>query len=203
MAIKEHAASLKNLVLTSNPMSTADGTEQAAVSSSPETTSETHKRQFIPHAKFSAIDDEQLRAAVELHDSKDWGQIAELIPGKNERQCRERWFNYLCPSLSTKSWTAEADELLLAKHSQLGNKWVKIARSFPNRTDAMVKNRFAQLQRRESKQQRMQAKGNPTVMGARPAPRPLFPASEDPLWNVAWDTPFRFRCHDDNLFDEL
>jgi hypothetical protein len=39
--------------------------------------------------------------------------------------------------------------LLMVKYRELGNSWVQIAWSFPNRTDCMIKNRFNQLRRRE------------------------------------------------------
>jgi hypothetical protein len=80
--------------------------------------------------------------------------IAEFVEGKNERQCRERWFNYLSPFLNTEPWTSDPDALLLQKQTEFGNKWVKIARFFPNRTDAMVKNRFGLLQRKAKKMRR-------------------------------------------------
>jgi hypothetical protein len=74
------------------------------------------------------------------------------MPGKNARQCRERWINYLKPDLNTEGWTHEDDFLLVQKCAELGRKWVQIAAFFPNRTDSMVKNRFNKLYRRERKQ---------------------------------------------------
>jgi hypothetical protein len=73
------------------------------------------------------------------------------MPQKNARQCKDRWFHYLCPGLNNQSWTAEEDRLLLEKQSELGQKWVAIARFFPHRTDLMIKNRFQQLRRRARK----------------------------------------------------
>jgi hypothetical protein len=68
--------------------------------------------------------------------------------GRNARACRDRWVNHLCPNLATAAWTPEEDALLVSLQEQHGNRWVKIAPFFPNRTDVMVKNRFLALQRR-------------------------------------------------------
>jgi hypothetical protein len=90
----------------------------------------------------------------------DWEAIAEGMPGKNARQCRERWVNYLAPSLNTAAWTLEEDLLLIRKFAELGNRWVQIAAFFLNRTDSMVKNRFNKLQRRDQKHRELLLRGN-------------------------------------------
>jgi hypothetical protein len=104
---------------------------------------------FKPHVKFSAEDDAQLRHAVEVCGIFDWRQIAEHLPEKSLRQCKDRWTNYLCPTLNTSPWSPDEDALLVAKYLELGSKWRHISRHFANRTDSMVKNRFMQIQRRE------------------------------------------------------
>jgi hypothetical protein len=100
-----------------------------------------------PHARFSSGEDEKLRRLVEALGTSNWGPISQQMGTKNPRQCRERWCNYLDPQLNTADWNSEEDALLLRKYFELGAKWVKIARFFPNKTDAMVKNRFNKIQR--------------------------------------------------------
>jgi hypothetical protein len=157
------------------------------------------KKESKPHAKFSQSDDKQLRAAVAHCGSRDWKIIADLVEGKNERQCRERWFNYLCPSLNTEPWTSDQDALLLQKQTELGNKWVKIAHFFPNRTDAMVKNRFGQLQRKAKKMRR-------TNIADSFEDQELSPISTevtdfDLFWSISCDSPCQFQCTDDDFLD--
>ena len=41
-----------------------------------------------------------------------WSKIAVLIPGRLGKQCRERWFNHLDPSLTKTVWTGREDEVL-------------------------------------------------------------------------------------------
>jgi hypothetical protein len=72
------------------------------------------------------------------------------------RQCKERWTYYLSPRLNHQPWTEDEDAQLIEKQAEYGAKWVRIAQFFPNRTDAMVTNRFQMLQRRRTKDQRRQ-----------------------------------------------
>jgi hypothetical protein len=90
------------------------------------------------------------------------------MPGRNARQCKERWTNYLCPTLNTNSWKPEEDRLLVQKRMELGAKWVKIAQFFPNRTDAMVKNRYQVLKRKENKEKKLKLSKDPMFMKSLP-----------------------------------
>ena len=44
------------------------------------------------------------------------------------KQCRERWFNHLDPSLKKGGWTEEEDAVLVEAQSKWGNSWTKIAK---------------------------------------------------------------------------
>ena len=108
-------------------------------------------RNFKPHSKFSEEEDEHLKEVVSRLGEYDWNLISKEMPGRNARQCKERWSYYLSPSLNTSPWTQEEDNLLLSKQRELGSKWVKISKFFHHRTDAMVKNRFQVLMRKMKK----------------------------------------------------
>jgi hypothetical protein len=111
---------------------------------------------YRPHSKFSPQEDGRLLRLVEEHGANCWRLIAKRMDNRNSRQCRERWLNYLNPALNTQPWTEAEDALLEQKYAQMGPRWVFMMRFFPNRTDAMVKNRFQILQRRS---QRISAAG--------------------------------------------
>jgi hypothetical protein len=132
---------------------------RAFTSSSDTFSSITQSGYFKPRAKFSPADDEELRHLVGSLGQMDWSAIAERMPGKNARQCKERWANYLAPSLNTAAWTIQDDLMLIQKYAELGSKWVQIAAFFPNRTDAMIKNRFNKLQRRDQKHRELLLRG--------------------------------------------
>lgn len=113
-----------------------------------------HKKEK-KHAKFTEREDDKLTELVEEYGSQDWDLIASKMKGRNKRQCRERWCNYLSPSLNMNPWSTEEDKLLMEKYRQWGSKWVRISKFFPNRTDTMVKNRFQMLKRQEKRREKI------------------------------------------------
>lgn len=99
---------------------------------------------------FSPEEDDKLKTLVEKHGESNWNAVAAEMPGRNVRQCRERWKHYLSPEVSNLPWTPEEDELLLQKTQELGSKWVQISKLFKKRTDINVKNRWIVLMRRNT-----------------------------------------------------
>ncbi|KAH0788928.1 Myb-like DNA-binding domain containing protein [Histomonas meleagridis] len=104
-----------------------------------------------PKTKFTPEEDEKLKELVANHGENNWYLISELMPGRNTRQCRERWRYYLSPEVSNAPWTEEEDNLLDEKYRQFGPKWKLIAKFFPKRTDINVKSRWHVHRRREAK----------------------------------------------------
>jgi hypothetical protein len=103
------------------------------------------------HLKWTKDEDSMLEHLVALEGTRDWATISEQMTGRNPRQCKERWENYLRRDLRHTDWTSEEDRLLFRKYEEFGPKWVHIARFFPNRTDSMVKTRFNLIKRHEHK----------------------------------------------------
>jgi hypothetical protein len=69
------------------------------------------------------------------------------MPGRNARQCRERWKHYLEPSINRGEWTEAEDDLLVSKHRELGPKWSQISAFFVSRTAVDLKNRYQRIKR--------------------------------------------------------
>lgn len=78
-----------------------------------------------------------------------WMQIAERIPGRIGKQCRERWTNHLDPNLKKGGWTHEEDTILAEAQQRWGNAWTKIAKLLPGRAENAVKNRWNSAFRRK------------------------------------------------------
>jgi hypothetical protein len=106
------------------------------------------RRPSTPKCKFDSDEDALLTEAVQRLGTGDWCSIAAEIPGRNARQCRERWNNYANPHLTKEQWTVAEDELLLRKFRELGPKWHNIAGDFDGRAKNSVRNRFFTLARR-------------------------------------------------------
>lgn len=101
---------------------------------------------IIPKRKFTAEDDNILRSLVMMYGT-NWEMISKMMPGRNVRQCRDRWNNYINPALSTRPFTPEEDNLLISLYNTIGSKWSKIAKHFHRRSDNSIRNRWNYLSR--------------------------------------------------------
>ena len=98
-------------------------------------------------SKWTSGEDDILRANVPLNKGTSWSKVAELLTGHNIRQCRERWHDYLDPSICNDPFTAEEDAILLTAHAQLGNRWLEISQMLEGRTNVAVKKRYSSLKK--------------------------------------------------------
>ena len=109
-----------------------------------------------PKSKFTPAEDETLKKLVAEYGENDWETVSKKMSFRNQRQCKERWFNYLSPNINSSPWTTEEDEKLEQLHQQLGSKWVQIAKFFPSRTDINIRSRWMVLQRHKKKNENLQ-----------------------------------------------
>lgn len=87
-----------------------------------------------------------------------WTTIADRIPGRTAKQCRERWNNHLDPAVNKGEWTPSEDKIIIDGHFQYGNRWSVIAKLLPGRTENAVKIRWKSLDRKERKKNRLMLK---------------------------------------------
>jgi hypothetical protein len=109
------------------------------------------RQRRIPKLRFAPEEDEILIETVQTHGTSDWLLIASFLPGRNPRQCRERWANYVNPNLVKKGWTHEEDALLIQKYNELGPQWEAISKMFEGRARNNLKNRFLTIQRQKAR----------------------------------------------------
>jgi hypothetical protein len=112
-----------------------------------------HRHSRRPKSKFEPFEDSLLLEVVSRLGASNWSQIAAHIPGRNARQCRERWTNYVNPNLVKNEWTEAEDEILLQTYQEVGPKWFVIAGFLPGRGKNNVKNRYFMLQHRTHNEQ--------------------------------------------------
>lgn len=55
------------------------------------------------------------------------------IQGRDGKQCRERYCNHLKDGINKNKWTKEEVDLLIALHSQYGNRWALICQHIEGR----------------------------------------------------------------------
>ncbi|XP_042466968.1 transcription factor MYB59-like [Zingiber officinale] len=91
------------------------------------------------------------RASVGFH-SPSLRAAAGL--NRTGKSCRMRWLNYLHPSLKRGRMTPQEEGLILELHSRWGNRWSRIARRLPGRTDNEIKNYWRTHMRKKAQEQR-------------------------------------------------
>ncbi|KAJ6746724.1 MYB FAMILY TRANSCRIPTION FACTOR [Salix koriyanagi] len=72
---------------------------------------------------------------------------------RSGKSCRMRWLNYLQPNLKRGHISAEEEQIVIQLHGQWGNKWARIARRLPGRTDNEIKNYWRTHLRKKTREE--------------------------------------------------
>jgi len=140
---------------------------------------------------WTVEEDNILRDKRALYGRK-WAKIAAHLPGRQGKQCRERYVNHLDPELKKGEWTDDEEAILIALHEHHGNRWANIAKQLPGRSDNDIKNHWYSTIQRKFQQhgkdklisaavQQVQMMVN-TGVSIRPPPSTTNSA---PTWNPA------------------
>ncbi len=113
-----------------------------------------HKGKNAARQMWAHEEDKILLEIVNLHGKLKWSLVAEELKkrlpstSKTGKQCRERYRNYLDPSISKKEWTKSDKIVFLLLHKEYGNHWGQIAKYYVGRSDISLKNLFYSYVRR-------------------------------------------------------
>lgn len=93
--------------------------------------------------KWTKLEDENLRLAVEAFGEKKWTRISERVPTRTPLQCLHRWMKILKPGLVKGPWSSQEDEQLRDWVQRFGpTNWSQCAESIAGRSGKQCRERW-------------------------------------------------------------
>ncbi|XP_020571873.1 protein ODORANT1 [Phalaenopsis equestris] len=98
-------------------------------------------KEVVKRGSWSIEEDQKLVNFILNNGIQCWRHVPKLAGlMRCGKSCRLRWINYLRPDLKRGALSEAEEEQIIQLHSNIGNRWSKIASYFPGRTDNEIKN---------------------------------------------------------------
>lgn len=89
---------------------------------------------------------------VDKFGDRDWNRIANFVPGRSNKSCRERYIMRLrFEKRAVGAWLKREDETLLSLIDRYGTNWSLISTYLPERNNHQLRNRYELLKREASR----------------------------------------------------
>ena len=96
--------------------------------------------------KFTPQEDENLKCLIAQFGANNWVKVAKLMPGRNAKQCRDRYCNYLSVYHRKDPWEPEEEQEMIKLVKMHGdNSWSKIASLMKTRSDIQCRNQYQKM----------------------------------------------------------
>lgn len=102
------------------------------------------------NSTWTKTEDEVLTAAVQKYGIYQWDRIASLFSKKAAKQVKERWYNWVSPTVHHRDWFADEDSKLIKLSQELPNQWNSISQGLPGRTPEQCYTRYLSLEGKSS-----------------------------------------------------
>lgn len=79
------------------------------------------------------------------YGKNQWARISSLLVRKSPKQCKQRWYEWLDPSIKKTPWTREEEEKLLHLAKIMPTQWRTIAASIEGRTASQCLQHYEKL----------------------------------------------------------
>ncbi|KAJ6229466.1 myb protein [Anaeramoeba flamelloides] len=112
---------------------------------------------------WSKTEDQLLIKAKKENPNESWSIISQFVPGRNSKQCNERYKNVLDPNINRSPFSEKEIELIMEKQKIYGNSWKKIVIYFDRRTENMIKNLWYSGKRKANRKRKKKFKNDDQI----------------------------------------